>query len=313
MGNFHIHHRHDKNVHDDINISNHDKCKKHHDYKSLKESNKKILTIIMIVTIVFAAVELFGGIWSGSLALISDSFHMITDSAAILLALVMASISQKPANNKYSYGHGRAEVIGALFNGLFMIAVIAYLVYEGINRIITPEPIQSIALILIASGGLLVNLFAIYMLKDSHSLNTKAALIHVIGDLLGSIAAIAAGIIIYFTGMTIFDPIISLIVSAILIYPTYNILKQSFHILMDGVPLHINYEDVGLEIDGIDGVISTHDLHIWTMTSEHVSLSAHVQIKSITEWDSILSNIQLMLVEKFGITHVTLQPEIIKS
>lgn len=313
MGNFHIHNRHDKHVHDDINISNHDKCKKHHDYKSLKDSNKKILTIIMVVTMVFAAVEFFGGIWSGSLALISDSFHMITDSAAILLALVMASISQKPANNKYSYGHGRAEVIGALFNGLFMIGVIAYLIYEGINRIITPQPIQSIALILIASGGLLVNLFAIYMLKDSHSLNTKAALIHVIGDLLGSIAAIAAGIIIYFTGMTIFDTIISLIVSAILIYPTYNILKQSFHILMDGVPLHINYEDVGLEIDGIDGVISTHDLHIWTMTSEHISLSAHVQIKSMTEWDSILSNIQLMLVEKFGITHVTLQPEIIKS
>lgn len=312
MGNFHIHHRHDKHVHDDINISNHDKCKKHHDYKSLKDSNKKILTIIMVVTMVFATVEFLGGIWSGSLTLISDSFHMITDSAAILLALVMASISQKPANNKYSYGHGRAEVIGALFNGLFMIGVIAYLIYEGINRIITPQPIQSIALILIASGGLLVNLFAIYMLKDSHSLNTKAALIHVIGDLLGSIAAIAAGIIIYFTGMTIFDPIISLIVSAILIYPTYNILKQSFHILMDGVPLHINYEDVGLEIDGIDGVISTHDLHIWTMTSEHVSLSAHVQIKSMTEWDSILSNIQLMLAEKFGITHVTLQPEIIK-
>jgi len=312
MGNFHIHHRHDKHVHDDINISNHDKCKKHHDYKSLKDSNKKILTIIMVVTMVFATVEFFGGIWSGSLALISDSFHMITDSAAILLALVMASISQKPANNKYSYGHGRAEVIGALFNGLFMIGVIAYLIYEGINRIITPQPIQSIALILIASGGLLVNLFAIYMLKDSHSLNTKAALIHVIGDLLGSIAAIAAGIIIYFTGMTIFDPIISLIVSAILIYPTYNILKQSFHILMDGVPLHINYEDVGLAIDEINGVISTHDLHIWTMTSEHVSLSAHVQIKSMTEWDSILSNIQLMLAEKFGITHVTLQPEIIK-
>lgn len=312
MGNFHIHNRHDKHVHDDINISNHDKCKKHHDYKSLKDSNKKILTIIMVVTMVFAAVEFFGGIWSGSLALISDSFHMITDSAAILLALVMASISQKPANNKYSYGHGRAEVIGALFNGLFMIGVIAYLIYEGINRIITPQPIQSIALILIASGGLLVNLFAIYMLKDSHSLNTKAALIHVIGDLLGSIAAIAAGIIIYFTGMTIFDPIISLIVSAILIYPTYNILKQSFHILMDSVPLHINYEDVGLAIDEINGVISTHDLHIWTMTSEHVSLSAHVQIKSMTEWDSILSNIQLMLAEKFGITHVTLQPEIIK-
>lgn len=311
MGNFHIHHRHDKHVHDDVNISNHDKCKKHHDYKSLKESNKKILTIIMIVTMLFAAVEFFGGIWSGSLALISDSFHMITDSAAILLALVMAGISQKPANNKYSYGHGRAEVIGALFNGLFMIAVIAYLVYEGIHRIINPQPIQSIALILIASGGLLVNLFAIYMLKDSHSLNTRAALIHVIGDLLGSIAAIAAGIIIYFTGMTIFDPIISLLVSVILIYPTYNILKQSFHILMDGVPLHINYEDVGLAIDGIDGVISTHDLHIWTMTSEHVSLSAHVQIKSMTEWDSILSNIQLMLVEKFGITHVTLQPEIV--
>lgn len=301
------HHHNDEHVHGKSNINNHDNCKKHHNFNS---TNKRNLTIILVVTLTFAFVELIGGIWSGSLALIADFFHMITDSFSILIALVMAHISQRPATTDYTYGHGRSEVIGALINGLFMLGIIGFLIHEGIDRIMNPQEVKSIGIIIIASGGLLVNLFAMYMLKNSHTLNSKAALLHVIGDFLGSLAALSAGIIIYFTGYTIFDPIISLIVSAILIYPTYNIIKQSIRVLMEGVPEHINYKEVGDSIKEIEGVMSLHDLHIWSMTAEHCSLSSHIQIVRIEDWPTILIKIQEMLSEKYLINHVTLQPEI---
>lgn len=313
MPNYHHHHKHDHDVHNEVNVANHEHCKNHHDFKHMKTKNRNILAVIMVVTLVFAVVELIGGIWSGSLALISDFFHMITDSAAIFIALIMATISHRPANNNYSFGHGRSETIGALVNGLFMIGVIGYLIFEGIHRIINPEPVKSEAIIIISIGGLLVNAFALYMLKDSHSLNTRAAFIHVIGDFFGSVAALVAGIIIYYTGMTIFDPIISLLVSVILIMPTYKLIKESFHILMEGVPENINYTKVGNSINDVKGVLSTHDLHIWAMTSEHISLSAHVTIEKVEEWDEILSAIQIMLSEEYDINHVTLQPELKKS
>lgn len=310
MPHYHAHHDHDERTHDEVNIANHPHCDKNVDYKSLKENNTKILSIIMIVTILFTIVEFGGAIWSGSLALLSDSFHMLTDSAAILLALFMAKLSQKPANNNYSYGHGRSETIGALINGLFMVGVVFYLVFEGVNRIMNPEPVKAVGIMIIATAGLLVNLFAIYMLKDAHSLNTKAALIHVIGDLLGSIAAILAGVIIYFTGYTIFDPILSILVSMIMVMPAYSLIKRSLHVLMEGVPVGIEYEKVGETINNIEGVVSTHDLHIWTMASDHVSLSAHVTIEKPEDWNTILTKIQVELAEKYNILHVTLQPEL---
>jgi len=314
MHSFHKHHSHDQSSHDEINIANHDHCPHEHlaQVHQHKVQSRKKLSIIMTVTLLFAIVEFVGGWWSGSLALISDAFHMLTDSSSLFIALLMAIMAQKPADKQYSYGHGRWEVVGALFNGLFMIFVIVFLVYEGINRILNPQPVESVAIMGIAAIGLLVNIFAAVLLHDSHSLNAKGAFIHVMGDLLGSVAALLAGVLIYFTGMTVFDPIISLIVSAILVFPTYNLLKSVLHILLEGVPEHIDYIEVGKEINKVKGVVSIHDLHIWTMTSEHVSLSAHIKIRTVEEWNTILSSIQLVLTEKYDINHVTLQPELIE-
>lgn len=302
------HNKNDKHVHGSYNLGNHDKCNK---TELSKSKNKKALGLILIVTFSFAFVEMFGGIWSNSLALIADSFHMLTDSFSIFIALIMVHISQKPANTDFTYGHGRSEVIGALINGFLMVCIILFLIYKGINRLIAPEEVKSLGIIIIASGGLLVNIFAIYILKDSHSLNSKAALLHILGDFLGSIAALVAGIIIYFTNLTIFDPIISLLVAFILIWPTYQIIKQSIRVLMEGVPENINYKEVGNSIKNIKGVITLHDLHIWSMTSYNGALSAHIQINKIEEWPEILENIQGMLSSKYYIDHVTLQPEII--
>lgn len=316
MHNFHSHHAHDDHAHDPVNVANHDHCPSLHihDINKQKSSGRKKLAMIMTITFAFAIVEMVGGWFSGSLALISDAFHMLTDSSSLMLALIMAILAQRPADDKYSYGHGRWEIIGALLNGIFMIAVIVFLIYEGIDRILNPRPVESTTIIWIATIGLLINIFAAWLLHShSHSLNTRGAFLHVLGDLLGSVAAIAAGVLIYFTGMTIFDPIISIVVALILVAPTYNLLKQTSRIILEGVPEHINYVEVGKSLNEVENVLSVHDLHIWSMTSEHISLSAHVEIASIDQWEQVLADIQLMLSNKFQINHITLQPEVHKE
>lgn len=316
MHNFHSHHAHDDHAHDPVNVANHDHCPSLHihDINKQKSSGRKKLAMIMTITFAFAIVEMVGGWFSGSLALISDAFHMLTDSSSLMLALIMAILAQRPADDKYSYGHGRWEIIGALLNGIFMIAVIVFLIYEGIDRILNPRPVESTTIIWIATIGLLINIFAAWLLHShSHSLNTRGAFLHVLGDLLGSVAAIAAGVLIYFTGITIFDPIISIVVALILVAPTYNLLKQTSRIILEGVPEHIDYVEVGKSLNEVQNVLSVHDLHIWSMTSEHISLSAHVEIASIDQWEQVLADIQLMLSNKFQINHITLQPEVHKE
>lgn len=313
MKNFHAHHNHDSCVHDDQNLRNHNHVHKkdghnhNHDYKN---KSKAILMTVMIMTLGFAFVELFAGMWSGSLALIADFCHMLTDSAALLFALVMAHLSQKPANKDFSFGHGRADTIGAFVNALFMLGIIVFIVFEAVQRILHPEPVKAEGVIIVASIGLVINLIALFLLKDQNSLNTKSAMIHIAGDLLGSIATIVAGVAIYYTNMTIIDPILSLIVSLIILGPTWTLIKKSIRILMEGVPQHVEFEKVGTAIDKVKGVKSVHDLHIWTMNSDNTSLSAHILIENMSEWDDVLKDIQLMLSKEFDIEHITLQPEV---
>lgn len=312
MSHYHLHDNKVDHSHDDDHSSNHH----HHnsiDYSKIRNSSTKTLKWIMIFTLGFAFVEGIGGWLAGSLALISDAFHMITDSASLFIALWMAKISQKPADNDHSYGHGRADTLGAFINGLFMLGIIVFIGYAAIGRILNPQPVNGFNVMTIASVGLIINIIAAYLLhKNSQSLNTKAAFIHVLGDLLGSVAAIIAGVIIYFTGLNIVDPILSLIISAILIPTTFNLLKKSSHILMEGVPEHLEYNKVGKKLSQIEGVLSIHDLHIWTMNSNNSALSAHVLIKDISQWNEILTNCQKLLSTEFDIGHITLQPEIVK-
>lgn len=315
MPNFHAHHNHDSCVHDDQNLSNHSHVHKKNDHghdhsHDYKNKSKKILMIVMVMTFVFAFVELFAGLWSGSLALIADFCHMLTDSAALMFALIMAHLSQKPANKDYSFGHGRADTVGAFVNALFMLGIIGFIVFEAVQRILHPEPVKAEGVIIVASIGLAINLIAIYLLKDEHSLNTKSAMIHVLGDLLGSVATIIAGVAIYFTNITVIDPILSLVVSLIILKPTWILIKKSIRILMEGVPQHVEFEEVGKAIEKVKGVNLVHDLHIWTMNSDNTSLSAHIVIDSMNDWESTLKSIQLMLSKDFSIEHITLQPEV---
>jgi cobalt-zinc-cadmium efflux system protein len=191
-----------------------------------------------------------------------------------------------------------------------MLAVVGWIAFEAIQRFAAPEPVQGKAVFTVAAIGLVINLMVAWLLsRDQKSVNTRAALVHVIGDLLGSVAAIVAGVVIYFTGWLTIDPLLSLAVSALILKSTIGVLRDAYHVLMEGVPHDIDYLVVGEDIAAIKGVLSVHDLHVWEMSAGHPALIGHLVIRDMQEWPTVLNNIKTMLIEKHRIDHVTLQPE----
>jgi cobalt-zinc-cadmium efflux system protein len=276
--------------------------------------SQKILAWALGLTLSFAGVEVGFGFWSNSLALISDAGHMVTDAAALGLALLAQIIAKRPPTAKHSFGFGRAEALAAFINGLIMLMVIGWISYEAIQRLSHPEVVQGAAVMLVASIGLGINIIVAWVLShDKESLNTKAALVHVMGDLLGSVAAIISGAVIYYTGWMQVDPILSIFVSLLILKSTIGVLSQSYHFLMEGVPRHIDYVQIGNELEDIDGVLSVHDLHIWEMSPGHPALIGHLEIDDLSAWPRILENVKEMLLRKHDIDHITLQAEVAKA
>lgn len=266
----------------------------------------------LIFTFGFALVEAFGGWWSGSLALLSDAGHMVTDSFSLGLAVFAAWIARRPPSARHTYGFVRAEIIAALINGLLMLGVVLFIVIEAIERLRTPQPVAGGWVMAIAAVGFGVNVVVAWVLSHGgEGLNTRAALLHVLGDLLGSVAALLAGGIIYFTGWTPADPILSLVVVALILMSTIRLLKEALHVLMEGVPASLNLEEVGQAMAQVAGVSSVHDLHIWMLSSGRIALSAHVDLPDLGTWPGILAETRQMLHERFDIDHATLQPEIL--
>ncbi len=273
-------------------------------------STKKLLAFASALTLGFAVVEIIGGYLANSLALLSDAGHMVTDSASLLFAFAASVMAQKAASVKYSYGYAKMEVVAALINGIVMFFVVGWIFYEAVERLANPQPVEGGSVFIVASIGLLVNILVAWILShDSKNLNTRAALLHVMGDLLGSIAAILAGLIIYFGGPIQADPILSMFVSCLILNSSYSIIKKSLRLLLDGVPEDISYEEVGTTLEEVPGVKSVHDLHVWNMDGNEIALSAHVTISDFQKWPEILSIARNQLEAKFGITHVTIQPE----
>ncbi|HJV85716.1 MAG TPA: cation diffusion facilitator family transporter [Noviherbaspirillum sp.] len=271
----------------------------------------KILGFSVLLTLTFAAIEALAGFWSNSLALISDAGHMVTDSTALGLALLAQMIARRPPSPKHSFGFGRAEALAAFINALAMLAIVGWIVFEAIQRFSAPQAVQGKAVFVVALIGLLINLMVAWVLShDKESVNARAALVHVIGDLLGSVAALVAGAVIYITGWMTIDPLLSLLVSLLILKSTVDVLRDAYHFLMEGVPHHIDYLQVGEDLAAIDGVLSVHDLHVWEMTPGQPALIGHVEIRSMGEWPTLLHAIKLMLLEKHGIDHVTLQAEL---
>lgn len=268
------------------------------------------LGVALGLTLLFAVIEVITGFISNSLALISDAGHMVTDAAALGLALLAQAIAKRPPSSRHSFGFVRAEALAAFVNSLAMLALVAWIAWEAVQRLLHPEPVQGGVVLVVAAIGASINLLVAWILsRDNQSINTRAALVNVMGDLLGSIAAIASGAIIYFTGWLRVDPILSIFVAMLILRSTSGILRESYHFLMEGVPIDIDYLEVGASLKAIDGVLDVHDLHVWDMSPGHPALIGHLEIASLDQWPTVLAAVRAMLREKHGIDHVTLQPE----
>jgi cobalt-zinc-cadmium efflux system protein len=268
------------------------------------------LAIAVSLTLGYALIELVGGLWSGSLALLADAGHMATDSAALLFALAANIIARRPVSDRHSFGLARVEVIAAFVNALAMLGVVAWIFYEAIDRLTNPVPVKGLGVFVIAGIGLLINVaVASALSRDRENVNTRAALIHVIGDLLGSVAAIVAGLVIYFGGPLMADPLLSMFVAALILRSTFAVLRETTHVLLDSVPAGVDYRKVGLSLAQVPGIVSVHDLHVWAMVPGRGALSAHVLVDDIERWPVILHQVRHLMKRDFGIDHITLQPE----
>jgi len=271
---------------------------------------QRVLWTVLLLTGGFALVEIVAGFFAGSLALLSDAGHMVTDVAALGLALFANAIGRRAPSQRASYGYGRAEVLAAFVNAIIMLAVVAVIAIEAVRRLLEPSPVQGGTVFGVALAGLAVNVLCAWQLsRVSGSMNTRGAMIHVLGDLLGSLAAIIAGGVIMATGWMPIDPILSLVVSGLILRSTVQLLKQSTGVLMEGVPTHLDYNAIGQALARLPGVSGVHDLHVWNMTAERAALSAHIVLEDGSAWPQTLAGAQRMLARDFAIEHVTLQPD----
>jgi cobalt-zinc-cadmium efflux system protein len=291
------HHRHDA-------VSDH----------AVAKQSLKTLGWAVSITAAFAAVEFFGALWSGSVALMADAFHMVTDSSALFLALAAQWLASRPPTLRQSYGNGRIEALAAFINALAMAALASWLSFKAIDRFWHPRAVTGDIVVLIGSLGLLANIVvALLLSRDQKSLNTKAAFLHVLGDLLGSVAAILAGVVILFTGWTPIDSILSLLVCLLIFRATFILIKSAYGVLMDSVPQGIDLQLVGQALERYATVTAVHNLHIWQSRPGYVVLTAHLEVTDLTQWSGLVGELQAMLHDRFGIDHATLQPELISD
>ena len=269
------------------------------------------LAVALAMTLGFAVVEVVTGFMANSLALISDAGHMVTDAASLGLALLAQLIAKRRPSARYSFGYGRAEALAAFVNCLALLAVVGWIVFEAIHRFTTPHDVQGSTVLIVAGIGLGVNLVVAWVLsRDQASMNTRAALVNVMGDLLGSVAALIAGAVIMWTGWMQIDPLLSIFVSMLMLKSTLGVLRESYHHLMEGVPEGVDYLKIGADLAAIDGVVSVHDLHVWDMTPGQPALIGHLEISDLQFWPRILEDVKAMLRSSHGIDHITLQAEV---
>ena len=272
-------------------------------------TTSRALAVGLALTGGFAVVEAIGGWLAGSLALISDAGHMVTDAASFVVALVASALARRPPTQRASYGYARAEVLAAFVNALAMLALIVWITVEAVRRLLAPMPVVGTAVMVVAALGIAINLVVAWMLAHAGGgINARGALLHVVGDLLGSIAALVAGAVVYWTGWMPIDPILSLVVVVLILRSTLALLRQSTGVLLERVPSHLSYDSIGRSLAALPGVTGVHDLHIWHLSAERVALSAHITLADGAAWPRTLATAQRLLAREHGIDHVTLQP-----
>lgn len=267
------------------------------------------LDAALILTAIFAVVELLGGWMANSLALLADAAHMVSDVVALALAAIAGRIALRPAHAEMTYGYGRVRVLAALANGLGLWFLSGWIFWEATGRLASPPEVAGKLVLIIAAIGLIINIVILKWLHGSHDLNTRAAYWHVIGDALGSVAAIVAGLVIVFTGWMPIDPILSFLVAAILAWGGWRLLRETIRELMEAVPEGVDSRTIEKLMQEVEGVSGIHHVHLWKLPDGQLAISAHIQLKQMNVWPDILSGLQQIL-ELHGINHSTLQPEI---
>lgn len=271
----------------------------------------RLLIFALALTLGFAGIEVAAGWWAGSLALLGDAGHMVTDSLALAIAAIASIVARRPPSQRHSYGLGRVEALAALANGVTMLAVVGWITWQAVVRLVTPVAVHGEAVSVVALIGLLINLLVAWLLsRGGHDLNTRAALIHVLGDLLGSVAALAAGVMIMLTGWTPIDPLLSMLISGLILASTLRLLRTVLSTLLEGVPDGLSLVEIGQAMAAVPGVASVHDLHIWSLGSHQIALSAHVVVDRPEHWPTVLLRLRSLLATRHKIEHATLQPEL---
>ncbi|UCE74073.1 MAG: cation transporter [Methanomassiliicoccales archaeon] len=275
-----------------------------------QESGKKLKLAIVLTSAILIA-EVIGGIISNSLALLTDAAHVFMDTLALGLSLSAITIACRPLDDKATFGYHRAEIFAALINALLLVIVVIFILMEAKERLVSQPEIRTFEMLVVASIGLVVNLFVTLTLRGHHDLNIRGAYLHVLGDTLSSSAVIVGGVLIIITGNYIIDPILSIIISCFIVYSSLRLLKESVDVLMESTPKHIDIEKLKKDILEVEGIHGIHDLHVWSICSNVHALNAHLLVDSISVKDTekITSKINKRLLDGFKISHTTLQFE----
>ena len=273
--------------------------------------SRRRLSIVLVLTAVYMLAEAVGGWMSGSLALLADAGHMLTDVAALALALIAVWFSSRPATSSKTFGYYRLEILAALINGVALVLISLLIFYEAYKRWSEPPEVRSGLMMVVATGGLIVNIVCAWILHSDHKddLNVRGAWLHVIGDALGSVGAIIAGALMSLYGWYAADPLFSCLISLLIVWSSWHLIRESTNILLEGTPSHINLaavEDAILQTSGVEDV---HDLHVWTITSGREALSAHVIHVETMSQAELLKELRTKLHDRFGVDHLTIQME----
>jgi len=261
------------------------------------------------LTAAFALVELVGGLMANSLALLADAGHMVSDVIALGLAMFARRIAERPAHTQMTYGYGRAKVLAAQANGLMLWFLSGWIAWEAVGRLSTPPDVHGEMVLWIAAVGLVINLIIMRWLHGSHDINTRAAYWHVLGDAMGSVAAMIAGAVILLTGWMAIDPILSFAVAAILAWGGWRLVQETTRELMEAVPQDIDSDAIAQEVRSVHGVAGIHHIHLWRLPIGKLAMSAHIQIDDIQQWPALLPML-LEILKRQHIDHATLQPEV---
>ncbi len=269
-----------------------------------------LLRRALLVTLAFSGVEVLAGWWTGSLALLGDAGHMLADSGGLALALVASLVASRGPTHRFTYGLGRVEVVAAVLNGLLLAGLVVWIALEAVHRFRSPPDVKGLPALVVAAVGAATNVLIAWMLHSGEqTLNIRAAFLHVLGDLLGSLAALASSTIIVLTGWMKADPLLSLLIGVLILVSAFRVVRDGAHILLEGVPGHLSLVEIARAMGEAPGVVSVHDLHVWQVSSREVALSAHVLVADPHDWEQAIRAVHSVLEERFAIHHATIQPE----